>query len=267
MWPYLNIFLAAFLWSTIGLAAHFGGDYVWMAILRMGIAAVFTVAAWGPPRRGGLLPGLLLGGLCTSYLAAAIYAGVGPAAYLLYTAPLWATAILYTWGERPSRLDVLGVALILVAVAMMWTASAAGEINPLGFAAGLAAGIFYGSYIAVARRYAKEGREAEASLGAMPYSPLATLPLFAIAKNHVPTLEATVAGIYLAIFATLIPYRLFTSAVTKVSGSKASVVASMEAVLAALWGVLLLGQTPGIYTTAAYMLITTAILLSLKKTT
>ncbi|MFN3804498.1 MAG: EamA family transporter [Pyrobaculum sp.] len=265
MWPYLKIFSAALLWSTIGLAAHFSGDYVWTAILRMGIVAVFTIAAWGPPRRGGLLPGLLLGGLCTSYLAAAIYAGVGPAAYLLYTAPLWATAILYTWGERPSRLDVLGVVLILVAVVIMWTASATGEIKPVGFTAGLAAGFFYGAYIAVARRYAKMGREAEASLGAMPYTPLAVLPLFAIIENPLPTLKATLAGIYLAIFATLIPYRLFTSAVTKVSGPKASVLASMEAVLAALWGALILGQTPGIYTTAAYMLITTAVLLSIFK--
>lgn len=257
------IFAAAFLWSTIGLAAHFGGAYVWMALFRMSIAAVFALAVGVRLSRWGVLPGLLLGGLCTAYLAAAIYAGVGPAAYLLYTAPLWATLVLFALGERPTWLEVVSVGLILAAVVVMYVASATGEISLVGFAAGLAAGLFYGGYIAVARQYGKRGRDAEASLGAMPYAPIATLPLLA-AVDSAPTVEAVLAGVYLAIFATVIPYWLFASAVSKVSGARASVVASMEAVLAAVWGVVVLGQIPGVYTVVAYLLITAAILITLK---
>ncbi|MFN3804491.1 MAG: EamA family transporter [Pyrobaculum sp.] len=263
MWPYLKIFSAAFLWSTIGLAAHFGRDYVWMSLVRMFAAAFFALAARAPLTRRGLVPGLLLGGLSLSYLAAAVYAGVGPAAYLLYTAPLWTFLLSYIWGERATLTDVAGGGLIVAAVFVMYLASTAGEIKLIGLLAGLAAGIFYGGYIAVARRYAKEGREIEASLGAMPYTPLPLLPLMAL--SQLPSLEAVLAGIYLAVFATIIPYLLFTSAVTKVSGPKASVLASIEAVLAAIWGLLLLGQTPGVYTITAYVLITIAVTISIFK--
>jgi drug/metabolite transporter (DMT)-like permease len=75
-------------------------------------------------------------------------------------------------------------------------------------------------------------------------------------------LEAVVAGVYLGIFGTLLPYKLFVSAVKTVRGSRASVIATLEPVLAAVWGLLLFGQAPDSTALSAYVLITAAALLA-----
>jgi len=261
-----RILAAATLWSTIGVASVWGRDYVWLAFLRSVVAAAAAAALGAPADRAGLVPGLLLGGLFSAYPAAALFAGVGPAAYLLYTAPLWTTTVLALWGEKPGRADLAGVALVVAAVVVVLLASLHGEISPIGVAAGLASGAFYGLYIATARRLAKVGREKAASLGAMTYTPLVTAPLalayFAVFHKP-PTPTAIAAGLYMGIFATLVPYVLFTSAMGRVGGARASVIASIEPVLAAVWGALLFGQIPGVYTLVAYGLITAATLLAL----
>jgi drug/metabolite transporter (DMT)-like permease len=127
----------------------------------------------------------------------------------------------------------------------------------VGLAAGLASGAFYGLYIAAARRLSAAGEEKAASLDAMAYTPLVTAPLLLL-RPEPPPPEAVVAGVYLGVFGTVVPYRLFASAVKTVGGTKASVVATVEPVLAAVWGYLLFRQTPDAATGAAYALITAA---------
>jgi len=248
-----KIFAAAFLWSTIGVAAVYGRDYVWLAFLR---SLTATLIAAKPSRRG-LLPGLLLGGLFSAYPLAAVYAGVGTAAYLLYTAPLWTAAALTLMGERPTAREIYAVTLVLAAVALMTFVSLSGVLSPVGFLAGLASGAFYGLYIATARRLATSGDETAASLGAMPYTLIVTTPLLLL-KPEPPSSAAVAAGVYLGIFGTVLPYKLFTSAVKTVRGAKASVIATLEPVLAALWGYLIFNQTPDAVTLFAYALITLA---------
>lgn len=260
-----RVFAAAALWSTIGIAAVFGGDYIWLAFFRSTAAAAVAAALGGRPTTRSVAPGLLLAGLFTVYPIAAVYAGLGPAAYLLYTAPLWTAAALYAFGEKPRRREAAAVAIVVAAVLVMLAASAAGEISPVGLAAGLASGALYGLYIAAARRLSQTGREIEASLGALTFTPLVVAPIAAAYYLHqgaAPALQSLVAGLYLAVFCTVLPYYLFATAVKKTRGTKAAVVASIEPVLAALWGALLFGQLPGLYTLAAYGLITAAVLLT-----
>jgi DME family drug/metabolite transporter len=251
----VKILAAATLWSTIGVAATYGRDVLWMAFVRSLVAAAFSLAA--RPSKRGLLPGLLLGGLFSAYPLAALYAGVGTAAYLLYTAPLWTATALALTGEKPTRRDVAAVVLVLAAVFLMVSASLSGALSPVGLAAGLASGAFYGLYIAVARRLSAAGEEKAASLGAMAYTPLVTAPLLLLRPDPPPP-EAVAAGLYLGVFGTVVPYRLFASAVKTVGGTKASVVATVEPVLAAVWGYLLFSQAPDAATLAAYALITAA---------
>jgi DME family drug/metabolite transporter len=255
----LRIFTAAFLWSTIGVAATYGRDVIWLAFFRSFTASLISLTA--RPSRRGLVPGLLLGGLFSAYPLAAVSAGVGTAAYLLYTAPLWTTAALALTGERPTRLELAAVALVLAAVGLMAYQSLSGALSPVGLLAGLASGALYGLYIAAARRLSKSGDEKAASLGAMPYTLVITAPLLLL-RREPPGLEAVIAGVYLGIFGTLLPYKLFASAVKTVRGSRASVIATLEPVLAAVWGLLLFGQAPNSTALSAYVLITAAALLA-----
>lgn len=254
-----KIFAAAFLWSTIGVAATYGGDFIWLAFLRSLTATLLSLKT--RPTLKGLVPGLLLGGLFSVYPLAAVYAGVGTAAYLLYTAPLWTTTALALTGERPTKRELAAVALVLAAVGVMACWSLSGALSPPGLLAGLASGAFYGFYIAAARRLAASGDEKAASLGAMPYTLVATAPLLLLRPEH-PALETVAAGVYLGVFCTVLPYRLFASAVKTMRGSRASVIATVEPVLAAVWGYLFFNQTPDAAALFAYALITSAAVLS-----
>ncbi|AET34062.1 EamA family transporter [Pyrobaculum ferrireducens] len=265
---YVEVVAAAALWSTLGVAAQYGRDYIWLAFLRSLVAAVISITVAGWPTRRGLVPGLLLGGLFTVYPLAALLAGVGPAAYLLYTAPLWTTTSLVAFGERPTPRGAAGVALVLAAVVLMIYASARGELSPVGLAAGLASSALYGLYIAAARLMARRGYGADASYGAMPYTLVVTTPAL-LASLHAtaapPAPQTALAGLYMGVLGTVVPYRLFSSAVSKIEGSRASVIASVEPVLAALWDFLLFGRIPGFMTAAAYILISTAAVVAAKK--
>jgi threonine/homoserine efflux transporter RhtA len=64
--------------------------------------------------------------------------------------------------------------------------------------------------------------------------------------------------VYVGIVATVIPYRLFAMGVSKIKASAASVIATAEPVLAALWGFLFFKQVPSIVSLIAYVLIITA---------
>lgn len=259
---YGKVLAAAGLWSTIGVVSVYGGDPLLQALFRSLFAAACGLALYRPRSTAALWSGLLLGGLFTVYPLAAVFAGVGTAAYLLYTAPLWTAAASAALGERPSRVELAAVGMVVAAVLLMASASAAGELNAVGLAAGLTSSLLYGLYMVVARHYSRRGLDAEVSLGAMPYTLAITGPAAAIRAavfGTAPDQAPVAAGLYLALFATLLPYRLFSSAVKAIEATRASVVATLEPVLAALWG-LLLGQTPTALMTSAYILITAAAL-------
>ncbi|MEN3000021.1 MAG: DMT family transporter [Acidilobaceae archaeon] len=99
----------------------------------------------------------------------------------------------------------------------------------------------------------------------MPFSLVVTLPvglyhlLFGLPGDLV---RASVAGAYLAVFCTLLPYWLFSIGVRRIKASTASVLASLEPVLAAAWGLLFFSEEITPLLAASYGLILIALLLS-----
>lgn len=262
----IYVLLAATLWSTIGVASVIGGDVAIMAFTRSIVAGIVGFMLYRRLAIQSVIAGLLLGILFSSYPLAAILAGVGTAAYLLYTAPLWATLASRILGEKPNLYDLIGVILIMVSVVFMGLDVGAGNITLPGYLAGLTAGVSYGLYIAVARYYSKKGMGSHVSLAAMPYTLIITTPLLLIhvVQGDLRGLDVNpvLAGVYMGIFTTLIPYVLFVKGVERVGASTASVLATAEPVLAAIWGFILFAQTPTPLTMIAYILITLALLIT-----
>ncbi len=262
------ILTAATLWSTIGVASVLGGDVVLLAFIRSLVAGIVGFTTTRSFKPSSIIAGFLLGILFSSYPLAAVIAGVGVAAYLLYTAPLWTTITSITYGEKPGATGILSVTLILVAVTLMALEAERGVLSIAGLIAGLTAGISYGLYISTARFYSRKGESREVSLGAMPYTLIVTLPMMIAYMIRDQGIELQVnpviAGVYLAVFTTLIPYKLFTKGVEKIGASRASVIASIEPVLAAIWGLILFNQIPTTTLVIAYTLITVAVIISAK---
>lgn len=262
MWPGLYIMAAAALWSTIGVASVYSRNPIMLGLFRSLFASLVSLFIRRVFNKASVLTGIALGVLFSVYPLAAVTAGVGLAAFLLYTAPLWATLVALGMGERPSRRGVIGVSLVIIAIVLIGAQTIRGSISLIGVFLGLLSGISYGSYIALARRFAKAGDGADVSLGAMPYTLIITAPT-AIAYSIMtsywrPIVRPALWGVYLGIVTTVIPYRLFAMGVSRLRASTASVIATVEPVLAAIWGLLFFRQVPTALTLIAYALIITA---------
>ncbi len=262
VWPGLYIITAAILWSTIGVASVFSGNPILLSLFRSVSASIVALLIRRSLSKSSIITGLALGVLFAVYPMAAVMAGVGLAAFLLYTAPLWTTFVALALGEKPGAKDALGVSLVLIAIVLIGVQAITGIINLAGLIMGLLSGISYGTYIALARYYARGGSEVDVSWGAIPYTLIITVPAALLYMLTVRTLGLPIRpvlwGVYVGIVATVIPYRLFAMGVSKIKASAASVIATAEPVLAALWGFLFFKQVPSILSLIAYVLIITA---------
>lgn len=241
------------------MASVYSANPIMLAMFRSLFASLVALFIRRSLSRASIITGVALGILFAAYPLAAVMAGVGLAAFLLYTAPLWATLVALAMGERPSRRGVVGVSLVVIAIALIGAQAVRGSISPAGVFMGLLSGLSYGSYIALARRFARVGNEVDVSWGAIPYTLAITAPVAlaysAIANSWRPIIRPALWGVYLGVVATVIPYRLFAMGVSRIRASTASVIATLEPVLAAVWGFLLFRQVPTALTLVAYALI------------
>ncbi|MEM1686114.1 MAG: EamA family transporter [Acidilobaceae archaeon] len=268
VWPGFYVVCAAILWSTIGVASTYGGDITVLAFVRSIVAGFIALLFYRSFSMSSIMAGIPLGLLFASYPLAAVTAGVGYAAFLLYTAPLWATITSLVYGERPSVNSIISVILIIIAMALMGF-NALNNLNLAGFLFGIISGLSYGIYISIARYYSKLGYRREVSIGAMPYTLLATTPVLILSITIRTSIDeiasiniiyrSLIVGSYLAIFTTLLPYWLFTRGVEHIRASTASIIATIEPVLAAIWGLILFREIPSLLTLTAYMLILLAL--------
>ncbi len=266
MWAGIYVIIASMLWSTIGVATLLSGDVVLMLITRSLIIAAVSLAVFRSLSRASIYAGLVLGLLFVSYVISVTLTGVGPAAYLLYTAPLWSSLIAFKYGERVSKVAFLGMVLVLTSVFLMGVESLVSRtLNFYGFLLGLLTGFIYGSYISLVRYFSSRGLDKEVSWGAMPYVLLVVAPLAiynCLTGFDFRNLSSSIiAGSYLAVFCTLIPYRLFAKGARSLKASTTSVVASIEPVFASIWDYAIFGRVPTELLLAAYVLMTIALLL------
>jgi drug/metabolite transporter (DMT)-like permease len=265
-WPGIYVVSAAALWSTIGVASVLSANPIMLSLFRSVFASVFSLPIRRSLSRSSIITGTALGILFAVYPVAAVLAGVGLAAFLLYTAPLWTTLISLALGEKPSLRGVLGVLLVIVAISIIGAQTITGIINFPGLIMGMLSGMSYGFYIAMARHYAKRGSEIDVSWGALPYTLIVTIPItltYSLIMNAwKPIIRPILWGLYLGVVATVIPYRLFAIGVSRIKASTASVMATLEPVLAALWGYLFFAQVPTIMTLTSYVLIIIASILT-----
>jgi drug/metabolite transporter (DMT)-like permease len=215
---------AAALWGTIGLASR-------------------GVAARDLPLF--LVYGLVgVAGFMTVYYTAIALTTVATAAVLLYTAPAWVVLLARVLlGEPLSRSKAVAVAAVMTGC--MLVAGGGGPLRPtgLGVLAGLGAGLTYGLYSifgkTALRRYPPVTTVTYAfGVGGIALA-LAAGGLPPVPAAAVVPLAYTVAG------PTALAYLLYTSGLRHVEAGRASVVATIEPVVAAAGGALLLREPLG----------------------
>ncbi|MDE2305752.1 MAG: EamA family transporter [Gammaproteobacteria bacterium] len=216
------------------------------AALRLAFATAMLFAAarpWRlrPGRRAGiaiLAYGGSMGAMNLLFYAALARIPLGIAVALEFTGP-FAVAVLAS--HRP--LDFLWVALAALGLLMLLPLGGAfGRIDPAGAAFALGAGACWALYIVFGRRAGELYAGATAALGVAAGAAL-IVPIGAFsvgARLWAPVLWPTAAAV--ALLSSALPYSLEMYALTRLPTRTFGVLMSGEPVVAALSGLLFLGQ-------------------------
>lgn len=251
----LLILLAAVLWGLLGIlgkqaqAAGVSPLEVafWRAALGGALFAAHAAVTRAPLPRGADLGWTVAFGVVGvsvfygTYQLAVKAGGASLASVLLYTAP--AFVALLGWAFLRDRLgwrEVLAVLGTLAGIALISLGGGEGvTVSGPALAFGLAAGFTYSLYYLYGKAFF--GRYAPAALYAvaLPVGALGLLPLVDFSAKT-PAAWGSLVGI--AVFSTYLAYLAYSAGLQRLSATRASVIASLEPVVAALLAALLFGE-------------------------
>jgi drug/metabolite transporter, DME family len=277
---------AASLWGSLGLFGRLAFDHgvtpIQLASVRAALAfiAVLPLALWRPGilkvRRADLPLLIAYGAISVGlfyyvYMEAVDRMPLAVAAALLYTAPGWVVAIAWSVGwepVRPRRLLPLAMVLVgafLVTDAWRWLARGpgleAGGTAVVGAAFGLASGVAYGLYTVLGKRVRRRYGVLTTILYAYGIGALVLAigaPPWAAFVEHP---EATGIILLMGLGPTLLAALLFYAGIRHIDASAASMLTTIEPVVAALLGLAWLGEGLSAATVAGTALILAAALM------
>lgn len=265
---YASILAAAALWGIIGVwnrnlmaaglsptgivvVRNFGGMLLLLAVFAVKDRGVFRV------RREHLKyffgTGIISVVLFTScYFSCQKICSLAVASILLYTAPSFVVILsAMLWKEPVTKKKLLALALTLVGCACVCGVFDGGlTVTFTGILLGLGAGFFYALYSIFGRyalaHYSSMTVTVWTFIFAGPASLVMLRPAEMRAVFTAPSAWLLAAG--LVVFSTVAPYILYTRGLARVESGKASIMASLEPVVAALAGVLIFGEPMGLLT-------------------
>ena len=217
-------------------------------LLRLALASVVMLVVVRPSWRGHTREhwwvvtqfGLTLAVMNTAFYAAIDRLPVGVAVTLEFLGPLALAA-----ATSRSRRDVLAVALALVGVVLISGALSTpwAELDLLGMALALLAGAAWAGYIIVSGCTGQRFEGIDGVAWAMVIATVVVAP-FALTKSAaallaVPTLAR---GLGIALLSSVIPYSLENVALRRLAPQVFGILLSLEPAVAALAGLLVLGQ-------------------------
>lgn len=219
-----------------------------VSALRLGLAAIILVALWRPWRtrhtaqalRLAALLGVVLGLMNLMFFYAVDRVPLGVVVTIEFLGPIAVGAIF-----SARRRDLVWPALALVGVVLLaqpWKGE--GGLDPLGLALAAVAGALWGLYIVVAERASREFDGAQGLSISMVVGALVAL-VPGIAGGGLGQLDLPILGIALAVAlaSSVIPYTLETEALRRIPRGVFGVLMSMEPAVAALAGLIVLGET------------------------
>ncbi|WP_261664486.1 DMT family transporter [Deinococcus sp. Marseille-Q6407] len=270
----LLIVLAACLWGLLGIFGKYAQQAgvaplevaFWRAALGGGLFGLQAAASrQALPRSLDLLWTALFGVLRVSlfygaYQLAVQAAGASLASVLLYTAPafvaLWGALLL----REPTGLRELGaVALTLGGIALISLGGGENiQVTPAALIWGLLSGFSYSLYYPYGKLFFNRYPPAVLYAVALPVGALCLLPLTSFTGKSP---EAWLAIGATALLSTYLAYLLYSAGLQRLGATQASVLASLEPVVAGLLALALFGERPGLLSLLGAGLVLVAALL------
>jgi inner membrane transporter RhtA len=229
--------LAATLFDDLGPAGT--------SVLRLGFAAIILVALWRPHVRGRdpyalrlvALFGLALGLMNLTFYEALDRIPLGVAVTIEFAGPLGVAVLL-----SRRRLDLLWAALAAAGIVLL--ANPFGEsVDPVGLLLILAAAACWAAYILLAQRAGRHFSGSDGVALAMVVAALVPLvPGIAQGGSDLLHPQFLAIGAGIALLSSVIPYSLETEALRRLPANVFGVLMSLEPAVAAVAGLLVLGQ-------------------------
>jgi inner membrane transporter RhtA len=214
--------------------------------LRVVLAAAILMAVqrvWRMPLSGAVLRlvlpyGIILGVMNLCFYTALNTVPLGVVVALEFTGPL---AVAVMDSRRPR--DLVWVALAVLGIVLMRTPTVHGSIDPRGVLFALAAGACWGLYIVFGKRAGALGSARATTFGIM-IAALVVLP-FGIftAGSSLLDIGLLPRAVFVAILSSALPYSLEMFAMRRLPQRSFGILMSLEPAIAALFGLVMLGET------------------------
>lgn len=277
--PALLILTAAVLWGLLGIlgkqaqAAGVSPLEVafWRAALAGGLYALHAAVIRAPLPRGRdlwITAAFGIAGVSVfygTYQLAVRAGGASLASVLLYTAP--AFVALMGWAFLRERLGLRELAAVggtLAGIALISFGGGQGvTVGPAALGFGLAAGFTYSLYYVYGKAFFHRYAPPALLAVALPVGALGLLPLVAFAPKTAPAWGSLLA---LSFFSTYLAYLAYSAGLRHLNATRASVIASLEPVVAAALAALLYAERlSAVALLGAALVIGAALLLSVEK--
>ena len=278
---YAGILAAAALWGIIGVwtrtlmsaglsptsivvVRNFGGMLLLLLVFAIRDRSVFRVKREHLKYFFGTgIVSVLLFTVC--YFSCQKLCSLAVASILLYTAPSFVvilSAIL--WKEPVTKKKLLALVLTLIGCACVCGIFAGGlTVTLTGILLGLGAGFFYALYSIFGRYALAHYDSMTVTVWTFIFAGTAALvfvrPAELAAAFSQPKMWLVAAG--LVVFSTVLPYILYTGGLSKVESGKASIMASLEPVVASIAGVLLFSEPMSALTAAGIVLVLSGVVI------
>ncbi len=233
-----------------------------VVFLRLALSALMLTVAVRPALRGHtrqdlavvLAYGLILGFMNWSFYAALDRLPIGVAVTLEFTGPL-AVAIA---GSRRA-LDLVWALLAGGGVLLLAFGGDHSEIDPLGVLFALCAGALWAGYILASKRVGATFAQLDGLAIALCVGAVVTLPVGIIQGGAALGRPGLIAGgAVVALLSSIIPYSLELTALRRLRAATFGLLMSLEPAVAALAGVLVLGQALQPVTVLAILMVVAA---------
>lgn len=230
--------LAATLVPDIGAGAS--------VLVRLGFAAAIMLLIARPRVRGHspaawwtvLLFGLALGGMNWSFYASLAHLPIGVAVTFEFIGPLLLAA---STSRRGRDLAAVGAAALGVVLVSKVTEVPLADLEWRGIGLALLAGAFWAAYIVLSARTGAAFEKLDGLTLAMVVAVAVVLPAGVVGWEHVST-EHLAKGLGIAILSSVLPYSLELLALRRLSATVFGILLSLEPAVAALAGLIVLGQ-------------------------
>ena len=260
---YAGILLAAVLWGIIGLwnrrlmaggfsptdivvVRNFGGMVLLAAIFAVKDRSVFRVKREHLKYFFGTgVISVVLFTVC--YFSCQKVCSLAVASILLYTAPSFVVLLsALLWKAPVTKKKLLALLLTLVGCALVCGVFSGGLTVTLGgILLGLGAGFFYALYSIFAHYALTHYSSMTVTVWTFLFAGTGALALVPGSKTLGPALsrpDMWLAAAGLVVFSTVLPYVFYTKGLSRVEAGKASIMASLEPVVASLTGILVFGE-------------------------